>query len=148
MYSELKPEDKARIVGELQEQGCIVGFTGDGVNDAPALVTADVGISLPDGSDIAKESAQVILLRDNLYCLLSGRLIAQNSQKTIKNCFVSTIAFNTSVLLFATFGLASPVIAALLHNASTVGILGYAAARGKRIPDIKEITDNPEKRAK
>jgi len=132
VHWELKPEDKARIVKELQDQGCRVGFTGDGVNDAPALVTADVGICLPDGADLAKESAQVILLRDDLYCLLAGRLIALRSQQTIKHSFISAVGLNSAFLFLASFGLILPVTAALLHNTSTVGILSYAAIRGKK----------------
>ncbi|HIP82787.1 MAG TPA: HAD family hydrolase, partial [Desulfocapsa sulfexigens] len=132
VHWELKPEDKARIVKELQDQGCRIGFTGDGVNDAPALVTADVGICLPDGADLAKESAQVILLRDDLHCLLAGRLIALRSQQTIKHSFISAVGLNSAFLFLASFGLIQPVTAALLHNASTVGILSYAGIRGKR----------------
>ena len=146
VHWELKPEDKARIVKELQEQGHRVGFTGDGVNDAPALVSADVGICLPDGADLAKESAQVILLRNDLYCLLAGRLIAQRSQQTIKHSFISAVGLNSVFLFLASFGLIQPMTAALLHNASTVGILGYAGIRGKKkmglSPEPKTL--NPE----
>ena len=67
-----KPEDKARIVTELKDEGHTLAFIGDGVNDAPALVSADVGICLPSGADLAKESAQVILLREDLNCLLTA----------------------------------------------------------------------------
>ncbi len=145
VHWELKPEDKARIVSELQEQGHRVGFTGDGVNDAPALVSADVGICLPDGADLAKESAQVILLRDDLYCLLAGRLIALRSQDTIKHSFISAVGLNSAFLLLAGFGLIMPVTAALLHNLSTVGILGYAAARGRKqvTEDRRRIAQKP-----
>ncbi|PIE63375.1 MAG: hypothetical protein CSA26_12765 [Desulfobacterales bacterium] len=132
VYSELKPEDKARIVKQLQDDGCKVGFTGDGVNDAPALVSADVGICLPGGADLAKESAQVILLKDSLYALLAGRLIARRSQDTIQHAFYSAVCLNSFFLLLASFGGIMPVTAALLHNASTVSILGYAAVRGKK----------------
>ncbi len=132
---ELKPEDKARIVKQLQEQGHRVGFIGDGVNDAPALVSADVGICLPDGADLARESAQVILLHDNLYSLLAGRLIALRCQQTIEHSFVAVVGLNSAFLLLAGFGLIQPVTAALLHNTSTVSILGYAGIRGKKVPD-------------
>jgi len=131
---ELKPEDKARIVGELQADNHRVGFIGDGVNDAPALVSADVGICLPHGADLAKESAQVILMRDDLGCLLAGRRIALRSQETSHHCFSGTVGLNSAFLFLATFGMIQPVTAALLHNLSTVGILGYAGIRGRRTP--------------
>lgn len=132
IYAELKPEDKARIVGELQEGGKQVGFIGDGVNDAPALVSADVGICLPGGADLAKESAQIILLQDDLFCLLAGRHIALATRQTIERSFVAVVAMNSAFLLLASLGFLPPVGAALLHNLSTVGILGYASLRGRK----------------
>lgn len=129
VYAELKPKDKADIVARLKEEGCTIGFTGDGVNDAPALVSAHVGICLPSGADLAKESAQVILLREDLDCLLSARLIALRCQETIQHSFVSAVGFNSSFLLFATLGWLRPVGAAILHNLSTLGVLGYAGMR-------------------
>ncbi|MGE4560048.1 MAG: heavy metal translocating P-type ATPase [Desulfobulbus sp.] len=135
VHWELKPEGKAAIVQELQAEGRRVGFIGDGVNDAPALVTADVGICLPQGADLAKESAQVILLQEDLGCLLTGRQVALRSRQTIHRSFYTAISLNSAFLLLATFGLVQPVGAALLHNLSTVGILGYAALRGRKVPE-------------
>ncbi len=136
VYAELKPEDKARIVGELQAENKQVGFIGDGVNDAPALVSANVGICLPGGADLAKESAQIILLQDDLHCLLAGRHIALAARQTIERSFIAVVALNSSFLLMATLGFLPPVGAALLHNLSTVGVLGYASLRGRR--DIRK----------
>jgi Cu2+-exporting ATPase len=135
VHWELKPEDKAAVVKKLQDQGRRVGFIGDGVNDAPALVSADVGICLPDGADLAKESAQVILLKNDLTCLLIGRLTALRSQETIRRAFYSAIGFNSTFLVMAAFGLIQPIAAALLHNLSTVGILSYAGLRGRNVPE-------------
>lgn len=132
VHWELKPEDKARIVEELKEAGHKVAFIGDGVNDAPALVSADLGISLPNGADLAKESAQVILLQDDLRCLLIGRLNALHNQKTVKQSFNAVVGLNSAFLLLASFGFIMPVTAALLHNVSTVGIVGYASMRSKK----------------
>ncbi len=148
VYSELKPEDKANIVKRLQAEGCKVGFTGDGVNDAPALVSADVGICLPDGADLAKESAQVILLQDSLYSLLAGRLIAQRSQETIQHSFYAAVGLNSVFLFLATLGRIMPVTAALLHNISTVAILGYSAVRGKKKMIGKSVEDKEKAQTK
>ncbi|PIE70017.1 MAG: heavy metal translocating P-type ATPase [Deltaproteobacteria bacterium] len=130
IHWELKPEDKARIVGELQAAGHKIAFAGDGVNDAPALVTADVGICMPGGADLAKESAQVVLLKDDLALLAIARRISTETQQTIRNCFNTTIGLNTLILLMASTGRLEPVTSALLHNMTTLGILGYAAASG------------------
>ncbi len=148
VYADLKPEDKAAIVNKLKDQGAIIGFTGDGVNDAPALVSAHVGICLPSGADLAKESAQVILLHENLNDLLTARLAALRTKKTIKNCFFSAVWLNTVFLALATFGKIGPVTSAILHNTSTLGILGYAGFREKQpIVLLPENTDpNPPKK--
>lgn len=127
IHWELRPEDKARIIKELQDSGGKVAFVGDGVNDAPALVTSDVGVCMPAGADLARESAKVVLLKDDLNGLLAARGIAQKSQEILNRCFVSTIGLNSALLVMAGLGMLSPLVSAILHNLSTVGILGYAA---------------------
>ena len=127
LHWEMKPEDKSRIVEELKNEGRTVAFVGDGVNDAPAMITAQVGICMPGGSNLAKEAAMVLLLEDDLEALLKARQVALATRKVIENCFRSAVGFNSIVLLMATLGLIPPVASALLHNMSTVGILGYAA---------------------
>ncbi len=132
VHWELKPEDKARIVKELQEKGCFLAFAGDGVNDAPALISADVGICMPQGAELAREAAQVVLLEDSLMALAAGRHIAEQTQRVIKNSFNAAVGLNSAILIGATTGKLSPVISAFLHNSSTLGILGYAASAARR----------------
>ncbi len=127
IYWELKPEDKARIVQDMQEAGKILAFAGDGVNDAPALLSADVGICMPSGADLARESAQVVLLEEDLNTLLIARDIAIQNQKVLKNSFYATVGINSLVLLLAITNRISPITSAILHNTGTVGILGYTA---------------------
>ena len=130
IHWELKPEDKAGIIRTLKEQGGYTAFIGDGVNDAPALVTADVGISLPTGADLAKEAAQAILLREDLSLLDDALVMARRTRSTIQNSFYATIGFNSLFLMLALSGRIRPVTSALLHNLNTVALLGYSAARG------------------
>ncbi|CAN2042068.1 manganese/zinc-transporting P-type ATPase C [Candidatus Magnetomoraceae bacterium gMMP-15] len=130
IHWELKPEDKADIINNLKAQGHFLAFAGDGVNDAPALVTADVGICMPGGADLARESAQVVLLKDDLNALVIARKIARSANQTIENCFKSSVGLNSAFLFLASIGKLSPVNAAILHNTTTIGILSYAALAG------------------
>jgi Cu2+-exporting ATPase len=130
---ELRPEQKAAVVEELKGDGRRLAFVGDGVNDAPALVGAHVGVCMPRGADLAKEAAQVLLLREDLRTLVTAREVAGRTGDIIRTCFASTIGFNTLTMLLATMGL-PPVGSAVLHNASTIGILGYAAMAASRSP--------------
>ena len=88
IYWELSPEDKAEIVENLKNQGHFIAFVGDGVNDAPAMVTSDVAICMPSGAELAKESSEVILLKDDLSLLVTAREIACNTRQTIKDVLI------------------------------------------------------------
>ncbi len=131
VYWELKPEDKASILYKMQSDGKSIAFAGDGVNDAPALLSADVGVCMPKGADLARESAQVVLLEDDLRTLITARDIAVQNQKVLKNTFYATVGANSFILLLASLGKINPVSSALLHNCSTIGILAYAAKATK-----------------
>ncbi len=133
---DLKPEDKAAIVEQFRKNGETVAFAGDGVNDAPALMIADAGICMPGGADLAREAAQVVLLRDDLRGLVEAVGIARGTVRIIKNCFAASIGLNSLFLLLAGTGRLPPVMAAVLHNANTVGILGYAAFAGMGKTDV------------
>jgi P-type E1-E2 ATPase len=96
---ELLPEDKARLVRELQAKGCKVAFTGDGMNDSPAMSAADVSIAMRDGSDMAREVASISLKESSLYPLVIARIISERVMKRIRGNIHAAVALNTMFIL-------------------------------------------------
>lgn len=138
VHWEQRPEDKASVMRRLTRDGHFTAFAGDGVNDAPALISADVGLCMPGGADLAREAAQVVLLDENLKALAVARDIAQRTDKVLRRSFQAAVGINSAVLLLAAGGRLSPVASAFLHNAATLGILGYAAASAGTAPESKK----------
>jgi len=93
IFAEVEPNQKERIIGLLKKAGNVVGFIGDGINDAPALHTADVGISVDSAVDVAKEAADIVLLEQDLAVLIDGVLIGRRTfTNTMKYVFMATSA--------------------------------------------------------
>ncbi len=117
---EMLPEDKARRVRDLQRAGRVVAMVGDGINDAPALAVADVGISLQGGTDVALETADVVLLEGGLLKLPHAFEIADRAMAHVRRGLGLVIAPNAVAILLGALGLLSPGGAALVNNGSTV----------------------------
>lgn len=116
VFSRVSPKDKLDIVNALQEQQEIVGMTGDGVNDAPALNTADIGIAMgKNGTDVAKDAADMLLLDDNFatieVAIKEGRRIYRNIQKVIQFLLTGNIAEVLTIFLAMVFNLQTPILA-------------------------------------
>ncbi len=121
-YSEVLPEEKARFIEQEKASGNTVIMVGDGINDSPALSAADVGIAISDGAEIAREIADITIAADNLYEIVTLKLLSDSLMKRIHKNYSSIVGFNTGLILLGVGGIMSPTASALLHNTSTLGI--------------------------
>jgi P-type Ca2+ transporter type 2C len=133
IFARMSPKNKLRIVSVLQANGHVVGITGDGVNDAPALAHADVGISVKNGADMAKDASDLILLDEHLMHIVdgvrSGRTIFDNMRKILNYLITSNLSQVAVVLIASAFGLI-PFTAIQLLWVNFVTDIGPALALG------------------
>lgn len=123
VIAEVLPQDKASKVKELQNQGLTVGMVGDGINDAPALVTADIGFAIGSGTDIAVEAADIVLVRNDLHTLVQAVRLSKKTMTNIKQNLFWALIFNCIGIPLAALGELNPMIAGTAMAFSSVMVV-------------------------
>jgi Cu+-exporting ATPase len=127
VIAEVLPADKAKVVGDLQAKGKSVAMVGDGVNDAPALATADIGIAIGSGSDVAKETGGIILVRDDVRDVVSAIRLSKATMGKIKQNLFWAFIYNAVGIPVAALGLLNPIIAAAAMALSSLSVIVNSA---------------------
>ena len=127
VIAEVLPGDKARIIQELQQQGKSVAMVGDGVNDAPALAVADIGIAIGSGSDVAKETGGIVLIKDDVRDVVASIRLSRATMRKIKQNLFWAFIYNSIGIPVAAFGFLNPIIAAAAMALSSLSVIVNSA---------------------
>ena len=127
VIAEVLPQDKDRVVAELQRGGQRVAMIGDGINDAPALVRADVGIAVGSGTDVSIASADIVLMSSELMRVRDAGLLARRTLRAIRQNIGLSIAYNTVMVPLAMAAMITPLIAAVSMPLSSLAVIGNSA---------------------
>ncbi len=134
VLSGVQPGRKAEEVLEMRQSGKVVAMVGDGINDAPALATADVGIAMASGSDIAVESAQVVLIRSDLISVADAFVLARRTFRVIRQNLFWAFFYNACAIPLAMAGILSPIVAAAAMSVSSVTVVLNSLRLRKGMP--------------
>jgi len=126
VIAEVLPAEKAAVIGRLQEEGHVVAMVGDGVNDAPALARADLGLSLGTGTDVAIEASDLTLVSGDLLAATDAIRLSRATLRTIKENLAWAFGYNLAAIPLAAIGLLNPVIAGAAMALSSISVVANA----------------------
>ncbi|MEK6664679.1 MAG: HAD-IC family P-type ATPase, partial [Pseudomonadota bacterium] len=127
VIAEVLPGDKARIIQDLQQQGKAVAMVGDGVNDAPALAVADIGIAIGSGSDVAKETGGIVLIKNDVRDVVASIRLSRATMRKIKQNLFWAFIYNSIGIPVAALGFLNPIIAAAAMALSSLSVIVNSA---------------------
>jgi Cu+-exporting ATPase len=127
VIAEVMPEDKVKTIQGLQKDGEVVAMVGDGVNDAPALAAADIGVAIGSGSDVAKETGSIILIRNDVRDVAASIELSRATMRKIKQNLFWAFFYNTIGIPVAAFGLLNPILAAAAMSLSSLSVVANSA---------------------